>query len=71
MDYETIDRGKDNSSNMLMVSVSGTLVRVAKCSPVIGVHGCSKAGIKGSYVIPAKAGTHLHIQTNGCLPAQA
>ena len=30
VDYETIDRGKDNTSSMLMVSVSGTAVRVAE-----------------------------------------
>jgi hypothetical protein len=35
------------------------------------LHGCSKVGIKGSFVIPAKAGIHLHAQTNRCLPAQA
>ena len=29
VDYETIDRGKDSSSSMLMVSVSGTAVRIA------------------------------------------
>jgi uncharacterized protein YbjQ (UPF0145 family) len=29
VDYETIDRGEDNSSSMLMVSVSGTAVRIA------------------------------------------
>jgi uncharacterized protein YbjQ (UPF0145 family) len=28
IDYETIDRGSDNSSSMLMVTVSGTAVRV-------------------------------------------
>jgi uncharacterized protein YbjQ (UPF0145 family) len=30
IDYETIDRGADNSSSMLMVSVSGTAVRVTE-----------------------------------------
>ena len=30
VDYETIDRGQDNSSSMLMVSVSGTAVRIAE-----------------------------------------
>lgn len=30
VDYETIDRGENSSSSMLMVSVSGTLVRVAE-----------------------------------------
>jgi len=29
VDYETIDRGKNNNSSMLMVSVSGTAVRIA------------------------------------------
>ena len=29
VDYETIDRGQNGSSSMLMVSVSGTAVRVA------------------------------------------
>ncbi len=30
VDYETIDRGQNQSSSMLMVSVSGTAVRVAE-----------------------------------------
>ena len=30
VDYETIDRGQNNSSSMLMVSVSGTAVRVVE-----------------------------------------
>jgi uncharacterized protein YbjQ (UPF0145 family) len=30
IDYETIDRGQDGGSSMLMVSVSGTAVRVAE-----------------------------------------
>jgi uncharacterized protein YbjQ (UPF0145 family) len=30
VDYETIDRGQDHSSSMLMVSVSGTAVRIAE-----------------------------------------
>ena len=30
VDYETIDRGKNKSSSMLMVSISGTAVRVAE-----------------------------------------
>jgi uncharacterized protein YbjQ (UPF0145 family) len=30
VNYETIDRGQDRSSSMLMVSVSGTAVRVAE-----------------------------------------
>jgi uncharacterized protein YbjQ (UPF0145 family) len=30
VDYETIDRGEGRSSSMLMVSVSGTAVRVAE-----------------------------------------
>lgn len=30
IDYETIDRGQNNSSSMLMVSVSGTAVRIAE-----------------------------------------
>jgi len=29
IDYESIDRGTDNKSSMLMVSVSGTAVRIA------------------------------------------
>ncbi|NCF67859.1 MAG: heavy metal-binding domain-containing protein [Chloroflexi bacterium] len=29
VDYETIDRGKKSNSSMLMVSVSGTAVRIA------------------------------------------
>jgi uncharacterized protein YbjQ (UPF0145 family) len=29
VDYETIDRGSEGSSSMLMVSVSGTAVRIA------------------------------------------
>jgi len=30
VDYETIDRGQNSSSSMLMVSASGTAVRVAR-----------------------------------------
>ena len=30
VDYESIERGDEKSSNMLMVSVSGTAVRVAE-----------------------------------------
>ena len=30
IDYETIDRGQNNSSSMLLVSASGTAVRVAE-----------------------------------------
>lgn len=30
IDYETIDRGQSNATSMLMVSVSGTAVRVAE-----------------------------------------